>query len=180
MDPETGLDPNVLAVIISTLIVAVGGLVTAVVNGRNSAKKTDVENMVQVSAEERRDTEQKFTLLEQQIKSMGAQLEAQDLQLKNRRTEIERLWGVEVELRQGISKRDDELATLRRQLDAAKLREEELARRVSEGDARTAELAQQVKELSDEREMLHGALRAARIEVPEFKRRGDTGPLGKS
>lgn len=178
-----------IAVVIAAFLTGLGGFITAVVTARNSAKQADVAALTanaQVAAQEVK------TLAEtaaQEAKTLAEAREANDLSigrefawlrseidrlqesLGKRRTEIERLWDVEKELRQALVTRDQEMIALRLELSTERAVSNAQSKRISELELR-------LSEVSGERDLFISAMKQAGIELPTPRRRGDTGPLG--
>lgn len=146
---------------IIALIVGVGGLITAIITARNSAKQADVDMLTKRSEVERLETDDRNRAIDNEFNRLHGEIKRMDEALERRRNEIERLFGVETELRRALAMRDEEMATLRRDLSNERALNTNLVQR-------TTELEKRVRQLTAQREVLIKALRDANIDIPEF------------
>lgn len=159
-------DPNAWIAIFSTL----AAVVTALIAARNSAKQADIAALASKAktvAEAQAAKDQSDGV---EFAWMRAEITRQDKALNNRRTEIEGLWEDLSGVRKQLELRDQEMIAMRLELSSERAVSNAQSKRISE-------LERALAELTVERDELRAALRAAGIEVPTTKRRGDTGPL---
>jgi len=161
---------------IVAILIAVGGFITALATARNSVSQTDIERIKQKAINDAAELKSKADLIIQEQQARDASVDKEflnlraendrlDASLKMRRMEIERFFQVEVELRQAIALRDDqmlgvrkemlirdeEMLTLRRDLSSERALNTHLSKRVTDLESR-------VKELTDERDALIAAM----------------------
>ncbi len=163
----------IVGAVSGALVALIGALVTA----RTSAKKTDLSSWIAKSEQHQEQDSQEFVFL----KGENARLEKS---LDRRREE----W---VQVNTDLNAVRKELNDLRvtQAMERATWAEERAAWRIEkEGlvhanallKERVAQMEKTIQQMTDEREQLIGAMKAAGIQLPELRRRGDTGPLGQA
>lgn len=176
------------AEVVIALIAGLGGFIAALVTAHNSVSKAQMERMaeearilkekqelaVKLEAEKREAVDES---VRNEFQRLQEEIDRLDKSNERRRKENEDLYTAQTNLRRDLNSRDDELAAVKRDLAfekslslAANTKAEALAKR-------TTDLEAKVVDLLAERDVFIAAMQKAGIEIPTFKRRGDTGPL---